>query len=215
MCYTSMSYQLLLLLFVSININIQKVKSISFNGGDIFLQCDSNKDTYIDKIELDKCVNSDSLEFRNSDYTLNNLKSVLFKMDADKDGRISLNEYLEGSKFDDASDDEIIEVRNSDGSMKRMKKRLLFDSVEKNMKGMKMKDGKMMKDIEGTDSLKSIIKNNPQMGSFIKLGNYSLELLKTFGYVTEGALYQMKSLSDSNNKNVDNHIITFAGNFSV
>jgi hypothetical protein len=200
---------------------LEFVNSLSFSGGDLFLQCDSNKDSFIDKFELNKCITPDNEKDDSNDinkYNQNSLKSIIIKMDTNHDSKISLNEYLEGSKLNkNNNEDDSFEVLNSDGSIKKMNKNILFDSIEKNMKGMKMsKDGKMMKDVEGTESINNIMKNNPQMGSFIKLGNYSVDYLKSVGIVKEGSLYQMKSKSDNNNNKIDNQqIIKFNGNFSV
>lgn len=202
-------------LFLIFLLYIFFVYSISFSDGDFFIQCDLNKDTNVDKFELEKCItNIDKLDLIDFENNKSNFKDLIMKMDRNNDEKISLNEYLEASKKDDDDDDDMLDIKNSDGSIKKMNKKVLFDSIEKNMKGMKMKDGKMMKDVEGSEAVNVIMKNNPQMGSFIKLGNYSLDFLKLTGHVKEGSLYRMKTISNDKSK-IDYQVITFNKKFSV
>lgn len=159
----------------------------------MFNICDKNADNKLSKSELRECLGASAAErisTRVDPTTIMNL------MDLDKDGEISLPEYMKIVSNVQGGKSDPIEVVDRDGNKKTYTSEELFQKMSDSPEDLKMDGDKLVKENEGTTNLNELAKDHPMVSNVVTLGQWSLAKLIEQGIVKNGTtILNLRTLS--------------------
>lgn len=196
---------------------------IDYIKKSFFSSCDRNSDKQIDKEELDSCI----LDIPTPQTVLNMIdrraEFIMGLFDKNKDGSLSLSEYLDDSVATARDRNVRVTTRagevkelSQDDFMEMMKERDPFGTlIGKN--GPRREGNQMIQEEEGSSMYEDLMTAKTDLGNLVRIGNWTHQQLRKIGHAN-GTMVNLKNLPDGGTSALsDKHeIATFSGrNFTV
>ena len=153
----------------------------------MFADCDSSGDGKLDMPEMVACIRRQAP----ADIVDKVEPSYYFRtFDTNKNGYLDFEEFSKAVK---PGEDVEYEVKTRDGKTKMFTQQELSEKTLESTKGVRMEDGHLVKDDEGTSTLDELINENPNMARVVVMGNFATDLLNHSGTIP-GRLKSLKTL---------------------
>lgn len=145
----------------------------------IFHMCDADQDLFLTVEELEKCLKSDLSNYDKNPIARANPSTVIALMDTDKDGRVSLAEYLTvvDNVSKSKSNSGMIEVIDRYGEKKMVSADEMWDRINAGPQDLKMENDHMVKETEGKTTMDKLAKENPQVNNIVTMAKWGLHIL--------------------------------------
>lgn len=150
----------------------------------MFNICDKNADNKLTAFELKGCLGTSNKA--DSIGTRVNPGQIMSLMDLNKDGEISLPEYMHVVSNAQAGKKDPIEVIDRDGNKKTYTSEELFQKMNDSPKDLKMDGDNLVKESEGKTSMEALAKDHPMVSNVVTLSQWSLAQLVSQGIVKNG-----------------------------
>jgi hypothetical protein len=160
----------------------------------MFNICDKNTDNKLSMSELSECLGANA--GTRSITTRVDPANVMKLMDLNKDGYVSLPEYMKIVNNVQGAKSDPIEVIDRNGIKKTYTSEELFQKMNDSPKDLKMEGDSLVKENEGKSTLEALGKDNPMVSNIVTLAQWSLSMLIENAVVKNGTtILNVRTLS--------------------
>jgi len=140
--------------------------------------CDTNQDLKLTFNELEKCLNSEqSNKMGENPMARANPSTIIALMDTNKDGVVSLAEYLVIVDNVGKSKGGNVEITDRFGQKKIVSADERWDKMNTGPQDLKMEKDHMIKEIDGKTTMDKLAKENPQVNNMVTMAKWGLHML--------------------------------------
>lgn len=177
-----------------------------------FSACDKNGDAVLSLQEMEGCLK----ETRAVHGGFVNPKEVLEILDTNKDGVVSNVEYEALAKFAASQKASEVSVKMKDGTVRTMSYDEMIAHSQKSMQGLTFENDMLKQTKEGEGNVDTLMKENPSLDRFIRLGRWVHYRLRTEG-VSSGEITNIRSLNEEETHaaSLDGHSLAHGDDFEV
>lgn len=156
----------------------------------MFRDCDVSGDNKLDMPEMSSCIRKQAPK----ELVDRVDPSYFFRtFDVNKNGYLDVAEFSEAVKPAETVE---YDVTTRDGTKKTYTQKELAEKAIESTKGIRMEDGHLVKDEEGTNSIEELMQSNPTMARVVLIGNFARDLLNYSGSIP-GSLHSLRTLPRS------------------
>jgi Ca2+-binding EF-hand superfamily protein len=154
----------------------------------MFDDCDLTRDGRLDMPEMSTCIRKQAPK----ELADRVEPSYYFRtFDTNKNGYLDFHEFSAAVK---PAENVEYDVTTRDGTKKTYTQEELAAKTLESTKGVRMQDGQLVKDDEGTSTIDELIRDNPKMARVVLIGNFARDLLNHSGTI-DGRLHSLRTLS--------------------
>jgi Ca2+-binding EF-hand superfamily protein len=154
----------------------------------MFRDCDADVSGELDLPEMSSCIRKQAPA-----EIIDKIEPVYYfrTFDVNKNGLLGFDEFSAAVR---PSDNVEYEVHTRDGTKKTYTQEELSEKTLESTKDIRMEDGKLVKDDEGTNSIDELMESNPAMARVILIGNFARDLLNHSGTIP-GHMHGLNTLA--------------------